>query len=493
MSNLVILPILIPLLAGTILLFFPKQLQLQKWISVFALSLTTISSIVLVQTVFNNGIQTLELGGWKPPFGIVLVADMFSALLVLTGIVVSFTCVLFAFKSIGEDREKHYFYAFTQFLITGVMGAFLTGDLFNLFVFFEVFLMASYALIVIGGTKIQLRESLKYVLINVISSALFVIAVAYIYAVLGTLNIADLGARVAEYGQTPLLTVIAILFLVVFGLKGGLFPLYFWLPGSYKAPPYAVTALFGALLTKVGVYAIFRMFSVIFPHEPQITHQIIAVLAGITILIGAIGAVAYWDVKQIIIYNIITAIGVIVFGVVIATETGYAGAIYYLVHDMVIKGALFLLAGAMFTITGTNKIKEMGGLIKRHPLLGWMFFLAALALAGIPPLSGFVGKVLLTQAGLSEGHYWFVAVMLLSSLLVLYSVMKIFLNCFFREEVLTEKEEKGSIKGLVYPSVILIAISVFLGLGAEVVTPYILQAAETLADPTAYIQAVLKE
>lgn len=493
MSNLVILPILIPLLAGTILLFFPRQLQLQKWISVFALSLTTISSIVLVQTVFNNGIQTLELGGWKPPFGIVLVADMFSALLVLTGIVVSFTCILFAFKSIGEDREKHYFYAFTQFLITGVMGAFLTGDLFNLFVFFEVFLMASYALIVIGGTKIQLRESLKYVLINVISSALFVIAVAYIYAVLGTLNIADLGARVAEYGQTPLLTVIAILFLVVFGLKGGLFPLYFWLPGSYKAPPYAVTALFGALLTKVGVYAIFRMFSVIFPHEPQITHQIIAVLAGITILIGAIGAVAYWDVKQIIIYNIITAIGVIVFGVVIATETGYAGAVYYLVHDMVIKGALFLLAGAMFTITGTNKIKEMGGLIKRHPLLGWMFFLAALALAGIPPLSGFVGKVLLTQAGLSEGHYWFVAVMLLSSLLVLYSVMKIFLNCFFREEVLTEKEEKGSIKGLVYPSVILIAISVFLGVGAEVVTPYIMQAAETLADPTAYIQAVLKE
>ncbi|AST93087.1 Na+/H+ antiporter subunit D [Sutcliffiella cohnii] len=493
MSNLVILPILIPLLAGTILLFFPRQLHFQKWISVIALSLTTISSIVLVQTVFNNGIQTLELGGWKPPFGIVLVADMFSALLVLTGIVVSFTCILFAFKSIGEDREKHYFYAFAQFLITGVMGAFLTGDLFNLFVFFEVFLMASYALIVIGGTKIQLRETLKYVLINVISSALFVISVAYIYAVLGTLNMADLGARVAEYGQTPLLTVIAILFLVVFGLKGGIFPLYFWLPGAYKAPPYAVTALFGALLTKVGVYAIFRMFSVIFTHEPQITHQIIAVLAGITILIGAIGAVAYSDVKQIIIYNIVTAIGVIVFGVVIATEIGYAGAIYYLVHDMVIKGALFLLAGAMFTITGTNKIKEMGGLIKRHPLLGWMFFLAALALAGIPPLSGFVGKVLLTQAGLSEGHYWFVAVMLLSSLLVLYSVMKIFLNCFFREEVLTEKEEKGSIKGLVYPSVILIAISVFLGVGAEVVTPYIMQAAETLADPTAYIQAVLKE
>ncbi|WP_078379230.1 Na+/H+ antiporter subunit D [Sutcliffiella halmapala] len=493
MNNLVILPILIPLITGTLLLLFPKKLKLQKVISVIALSLTTIASFVLVQTVFTNGIQTLEVGSWRPPFGIVLVADMFSSLLVLTGVIVSFTCVLFAFRSIGKERENYFYYAFTQFLITGVMGAFLTGDIFNLFVFFEVMLISSYALIVIGGTRIQLRESLKYLLVNIISSALFVIALAYLYGVIGTLNMADISSRVAESGQTGLLTVIAILFLIVFGLKGGIFPLYFWLPGSYQAPPYPITALFGALLTKVGVYAIFRIFTLIFYHEPEITHLIIAVLAGITILVGAIGAMAYWDVKKILIYNIVTAIGVIIYGLAMATETGYAGAIYYLIHDMVIKGALFLLAGAMFVVTGTDKIKQMGGMIKRHPLLGWLFFTASLALAGIPPLSGFVGKVMLVDGGLSGGHYVFVAIMLLSSLLVLLSVMKIFMNCFFKEEVLSEAEEKGSTKGLIYPSVILIAISAFLGLGAEFVYPYVWQAAETLMDPSIYIQAVLKE
>ncbi|WP_096156832.1 MULTISPECIES: Na+/H+ antiporter subunit D [Bacillus] len=493
MNNLVILPILIPFITASILLFIPRKIQLQKWISVVSLSLATIASFILVQSVYENGVQTLELGSWEPPYGIVLVADMFAALLVLTGLIVSFACVLFAFRGVGEEREKYYYYAFSQFLITGVMGAFLTGDLFNLFVFFEVMLISSYVLIVIGGTQIQMRESLKYILINIVSSGLFVIALAYLYGVVGTLNIADVSAKVAESGQTGILTVIAVLFLIVFGLKGGIFPLYLWLPGSYQAPPYAITALFAALLTKVGVYAIIRTFSIIFYHEPQITHMIIGVLAIITILIGAIGAIAYWDVKKILIYNIVTAVGVIVFGVAIATEIGYAGSIFYLVHDMVIKGALFLLAGALFAITGTDKIKEMGGVIKRHPLLGWMFFTATLALAGIPPLSGFVGKVLLTQAGLAGGHYVFVGVMLFSSLLVLYSVMKIFMNCFFREEVLTEKEEKGSTKGLLYPSVILIAVSAFIGLGAETITPYIMQAAETLMDPSIYIQAVLKE
>ncbi|NLP51036.1 Na+/H+ antiporter subunit D [Bacillus sp. RO1] len=493
MNNLVILPILIPLITATLLLLIPKKVKLQKVISVISLTATTIAAMVLVHNVYMNGIQTLEIGSWRPPFGIVLVADMFAALLVLTGVIVSFTCVLFSFRNIGKDRENFFFYAFTQFLITGVMGAFLTGDLFNLFVFFEVMLMSSYALIVLGGTKIQLRESIKYLLVNIISSALFVIALAYLYGLVGTLNMADVSDKIAQSGQTDIVTIVAILFLIVFGLKGGIFPLYFWLPGSYQAPPYAITAIFGALLTKVGVYSIYRIFTLIFYHEPQITHQIIAALAIITILIGAIGAIAYWDVKKILIYNIVTAVGVIIYGISIATETGYAGGIYYLVHDMVIKGALFLLAGAMFTITGTDNIKKMGGLIKRHPLLGWMFFTACLALAGIPPLSGFVGKILLAQGGLEQEHYIFVAVMLFSSLLVLYSVMKIFMNCFFREEVLSPKEEKGTTKGLVYPSVILIALSAFLGLGAEFVYPYVFEAAETLMDPSIYIQAVLKE
>ncbi len=493
MNNLVILPLIIPLITGIILMFLKDHVRLQKTVSVISFLITIGLSAALVQTVYKKGIQMHELGDWPAPFGIVLVADLFSSLLVFTASIVSFCCVLFAFRSIGKEREKFFFYAFVQFLVTGVIGAFLTGDIFNLFVFFEVMLMSSYVLIVLGGTKIQLRESIKYILVNIISSALFVIAVGYLYSVTGTLNMADLSVRISEVNQPGILTVIAILFLIVFGLKGAIFPLYFWLPGSYEAPPASVTALFGALLTKVGVYSIFRTFTLLFYHDQSFTHTIIGYMALLTIIIGAVGAIAYWDIKKILIYNIIIAVGVILYGVTLATPEGLTGAIYYLLHDMVIKGALFLLAGAMIVITGTSKIKEMGGLIKRHPLLGWMFFLAVIALAGIPPLSGFVGKLLLLQSGLETENYTFVAVLLISSLLVLYSVMKIFINCFWREPRLSAEQEKGSTKGLLYPPFMLLILSIFMGVGAEWIYPYVAEAAQTLSDPSIYIHSVLKE
>ncbi|MGO4887271.1 Na+/H+ antiporter subunit D [Anaerobacillus sp. MEB173] len=493
MNNLVILPILIPLIAGVLLIFFNRQIALQKWISAIASFVLIGIGISLVNQVSTLGIQTLELGSWKPPFGIVLVADMFAALLVLTTSIVSLACLFFSFRSIGKDREKHYFYPFYQFLITGVIGAFLTGDLFNLFVFFEVMLIASYALIVLGGTKIQLRESIKYILVNIVSSVLFIVAVAYLYAITGTLNMADLSVRVAEAGQGPQLTVVAILFLIVFGLKGAIFPLFFWLPGSYSAPPAVITAIFGGLLTKVGIYAIFRTFTLIFYHDTGVTHQLIVVLAAFTMILGVIGSLASWNVKTILVYTIVYGVGFVVFAVGILSTTAIAGAIYYLIHDMIIKALLFLLAGAMITVAGTSNLKEMGGLIKNHPLLGWMFFVAALALAGVPPLSGFIGKLLITQGGLEGGFYWVVAIGLLSSLLVLYSVMKIFMNGFWREQKLSKDEEKGTTKGLLYPCAFLLMISIALGLGAEWLYPYVWQAAETLMDPSTYIQAVLKE
>ncbi|WP_243387682.1 Na+/H+ antiporter subunit D [Bacillus kexueae] len=493
MNNFIILPILLPLLTGIILVFFQKRIAVQKWISSLASLISIVIAVTLVQRVYTNGIQTLEVGSWKPPFGIVLVADMYASLLVLTTNVIVFACLLFAFRSIGIDREKFFFYPAVMFLLTGVTGAFMTGDIFNLFVFFEVMLMASYFLIVHGNTKIQLRESIKYILVNVISSALFVIAVAFLYAVTGTLNMADLSVRVAEAGQTSIMTVISVLFLIVFGLKGAIFPLYFWLPGSYQAPPSAITALFGALLTKVGVYSITRVFTLIFVHEVGFTHEIIAWLATLTIIFGVIGAIAYLDIRKIIIYNIITAVGVILFGVAMFNEAGIEGSVYYLIHDMLIKGALFLLVGAIIVITGTSNLKNMGGLIKNHPFLGWMFFVAAAALAGVPPLSGFIGKLKIIEAGFQNGDYVMAMIVLLSSLLVLYSVMKIFMNGFWGEQVLSREEEKGSTKGLLMPIALLIALSVLYGFGIEIVSPYVVQAAETLLDPSIYIEAVLKE
>jgi len=496
MNNLLILPLLIPLLTGILLIFFRERITVQKWMSVISLGSTLVFSLYLVHMVSVEGIQTLRLGGWEPPFGIIFVLDMFSALLVSTTAIVSLCCVLFAFRSIGVDREYFYFYPFMLFLVTGVNGSFLTGDIFNLFVCFEVMLISSYALIVLGGTKRQLRESIKYVLINIISSALFVIAVAYLYAITGTLNMADLSLIVTEImsqaspSQQGLVTVVAILFLIVFGLKAGLF-LYFWLPGSYSAPPTAIAAIFGGLLTKVGVYAIIRTFSLIFYQQPEITHLLISWLAGLTMIIGTIGLLAHMEIRKILAYNVVAAVGFILFGFSIFTTTAIEGAIFYLIHDMIIKAALFLLGGAIIAISGTSKLKEMGGLIKNHPRLGWMFFIVAISLAGVPPLSGFIGKLLIVQGGLDAGFYWLTGISLVSSLFILFSVMKVFMNVFWGETKLSLEEEKGTFKGLAIPCAILILLSIGIGLGAEwLYGSYITDAAKTIMDPALYIEAV---
>jgi multicomponent Na+:H+ antiporter subunit D len=475
MNNLVVLPIVLPMLTGIILIFFRKQIVIQRWISILSLLTVTALAAKIVHVVNTQGIQTLHVSGWVPPFGIVLVADMFASLLVLTTMIVSIGCLWFAFRSIGEGREHHFFYPVFQFLLTGVCGSFLTGDIFNLFVFFEVMLISSYVLIVLGSARRQLRETIKYLLV-----------------VTGTLNMADLSVRIAEAGQGGILNVIALMFLIVFSLKAGLF-LYFWLPGAYAAPPTAIAAVFAGLLTKVGIYAIFRTFTLIFYHEPQVSQQMIAWMAALTMILGVIGAIAYADVRKILAYNVVAAVGFITFGLAAFTESSIQGAIFYLLHDMIIKALLFLLGGTMIAIAGTSHLTKMGGLIKHHPVLGWMFFTAAIALAGVPPLSGFIGKLLIIQGGFSAELYWMVGISLLSSLLILYSVMKVFINGFWGEVKLEPAQEKATDKGLLTPCALLLALSFALGLGAEFVYPYIEIAAETLIDPSIYIQAVLKE
>jgi multicomponent Na+:H+ antiporter subunit D len=495
MTNLIILPILIPLFTGGILIFLNKRITAQRVVATISSIGTIIAAWLIVQKVRIDGIQSLNVSSWDAPFGITLVSDMFSALLVLTTSIISFVCLIYSFKSIGEEREKYYFYAVFNFLLVGINGAFTTGDIFNLFVFFEVMLMSSYVLLVLGGTKIQLRESIKYLLVNVISSALFVIAVAYLYSVVGTLNMAHISARINEIsvnGMPGILTVIAVLFLIVFGLKGAIFPLYFWMPGSYYAPPAPVLALFGALLTKVGVYSITRTYTLFFYHDMD-TFGLLSILAILSIVFGVIGAIAYWDIKNIIIYNIIVAAGVILYGISVLNTASITGAVYYLMHDMLIKAALFLLVGVVISITGTSNLRNISGLINRFPGLGWTFFIAALALAGIPPLSGFVGKLLIVQGGFEGESFLGAFITLMSSLLVLFSVMKIFINGFWGKDRTYVGEEKAPVKQLLIAPVMLVVISALYGIGSESILPYISQAADTLLDPNIYINAVLKE
>ncbi|QOT11690.1 Na+/H+ antiporter subunit D [Paenibacillus sp. JNUCC32] len=493
MNNVIVLPLLIPLVTAVMLIFCSKYVRAQRWISAVSILINLLCALFIVNQVSNEGIQTLHMGGWQPPYGIVFVADMLAALLVLTTLIVAGACLFYAFRSIGEEREKHYFYPFFQFLLAGVIGSFLTGDLFNLFVCFEVMLIASYALIVLGGTKRQLRETLKYMLINIISSTLFVAAVAYLYGTVGTLNMAHLSLRVAEVQQDGILSVIGLLFLIVFALKAGLF-LFFWLPGSYSAPPAAVTALFGALLTKVGLYAIIRTFTLIFHHDTGNIHAVIGWMAAATLVLGSLGAVAYKDLGRILNYNIIISVGFIAFGVAVASSDSLNGAVFYLMHDMIAKALLFILGGIIMASAGASKLSEMGGLMKRHPLVGWMFFIVALALVGIPPLSGFLGKVLIVRGGLSEGHYALTGLALASSLAVLYSLIKVFMGAFWGEFPGPNESRPVRIHRTAYAGAIGLAIIVIvLGVGSEWVYSYTSQASAVLSDPSLYIHAVLKE
>jgi multicomponent Na+:H+ antiporter subunit D len=363
-----------------------------------------------------------------------------------------------------------------------------------LFVFFEVFLMSSYVLIVLGGRGVQLRESIKYLLVNIIASALFVMSVALLYGVTGTLNLADLAMKIPLVDNPDVITVIGVLFVIVFGMKGALVPLHYWLPGAYVVAPTPILAMFGALLTKVGVYSILRTYTLLFDGNGEFLQTFLMVLAVLTIFIGMTGAIAYNDVKLIIIYNIMIAVGVILYGISVNTQTSLEGSLYYLIHDMIIKAVLFMLVGMMIGITKSGQLRDMGGLITRFPLFGWTFFVAALSLAGIPPLSGFFGKLLIVSGGMDEGELFGPLLVLLSSLFVLYSVMKIFLNGFWGE---AKREYDGPLvpytKRLIVPVFLLLIIAVAYGFGAEAIHPYITQAIEPLVNPEIYIDAVIKE
>ncbi|MFF2889217.1 Na+/H+ antiporter subunit D [Paenibacillus sp. NPDC057967] len=496
MNNTLVLPLIIPLLTAVILVFLKGRIAIQRWISgISGLVNIAVAAYILYQ-VKTDGIQTLYMSGWVPPYGIIFVADMLAALLVLTTAIIGLFCLLYSFRSIGEERERHFYYPLFQFLLVGVTGSFLTGDIFNLFVCFEVMLISSYALIVHGGTKLQLRESLKYMLVNIISSALFVAAVAYLYGVTGALNMADLSVRVAEAGQGGILNVIAVLFMIVFALKAGLF-LFFWLPGSYGAPPAAIRTIFAALLTKVGLYALLRTFTLIFYHDPSVTHSWIGWMAGATMVLGAIGAMAYKDIPRILNYNVVISVGFIAFGLVSANRDALDGAVFYLIHDMIGKALLFLLGGMIIAAAGTKQLAEMGGLIKRHPYLGWMFFVTALAIAGIPPFSGFAGKMMIIRGGFAAEHYLLAALSVASSFVVLYSLIRIFMAAFWGEErtvsVETTPGMASDYRIKLLSGAGLFVLVIAMGLGAEWVFGFVSEAGQTLVQPAIYIDAVLKE
>ena len=485
----IFLPILVPLGAGILALFFQRSIAVQKWISGIAVWGIAIFSALLLYEIRHAGIQVSQAGNWPAPFGITLAVDLLGGIMLTITTVTAAASLMYAFRTIGEERERYFFYPMYLFILAGINGSFLTGDLFNLFVMFEILLMASYVLVVLGGHPYQLQEGFKYIVINILGSTLFVIAVALLYGLTSTLNMADLAVKVPQLEEKGLVQIIALLFLFVFGLKAAIFPLFFWLPRSYHAAPTAVTALFGGVLTKVGIYAIFRVFTLIFRFEDSFIPSLLLWLAAITMVIGVLGAISQMDFKRLLAYHIISQIGYMLMGLAFFTPIGIAAGIFHIIHNMIVKTALFLVGGATEETTGTTRLKEMSGLLGLSPGLAYLFFLAGISLAGIPPFSGFFSKYMLILAGLDRGEAVVVGVSLVVSIMTLFSMMKIFRYVYWGDPGKTRILRRPGI--LVLPACMLVLFSVLMGVCAQVVYDYTFAAAASMLDPNEYIEAVL--
>jgi multicomponent Na+:H+ antiporter subunit D len=429
------LPVVLPLLGSGAALMLARWPRAQRTVSVVVLSAVVVVAALLLVEADRNGPQVVWLGGWVD-LGIALVADRLAALMLLVSAIVTLAVLLY---SIGQgitdnDREAPVSIYHPTFLtlVAGVSNAFLAGDLFNLFVSFEILLFASYVLLTLGGTAARVRAGTIYVVVNVVSSTLFLIAIATAYSALGTLNLAQIAARVPGIDAGVAL-VVQLLLLTTFAIKAAVFPLSLWLPDSYPTAPAPVTAVFAGLLTKVGVYAIIRTQTLLFPDSHLSGLLLWAAL--LTMVVGILGAIAQSDIKRLLSFTLVSHIGYMVFGVGLASEAGLSGAVFYVAHHITIQTALFLVVGLIEHLAGSSALLKLGGLATVYPLLGVLFFVPAMNLAGIPPLSGFLGKVGLLEAGVADGSWlaWLlVAGGTVTSLLTLYAVAKTWALAFWR-------------------------------------------------------------
>lgn len=496
MNSLVPLPLVIPLIAAALCVVTGRWLPIQRTISIIALTATTAISITLLIGADRDGPLVMQSGGWGAPLGITLIVDRLSGIMLTLGSVMLLAVLIYAIGQDGAERNHVGFQSTYMILAAGVGASFIVGDLFTLFVAFEMMLTASYVLLTIGGRRAQIRAGMTYVVISLIASTLFVIALGLLYAATGTINMADLSAKVADL-PSGVSAMFGVLLLAVFGIKAGLFPMFSWLPDAYPVAPGPVTAVFAGLLTKVGVYAIIRTQTLIIPPHSR-PQTLILVVAGLTMIIGILGAIAQDDVKRILSFNIVSHIGFMVMGLGLFSEASLAAAILYTAHHIVAKTALFLTGGLIEHVGGSSRLSSLGNMVRTAPVVAALFLIPALALCGIPPLSGFIPKLALIQAGFSQGQYTIVIVSLVASLLTLYSLMKIWIGAFWSPVVDPPQgipHQVGRLGGpplMIGPTVALVGVSIAIAVCAGPLYDLCRRAAAELIDPSSYIRAVLR-
>ncbi|MCM8550676.1 Na+/H+ antiporter subunit D [Streptomyces sp. STCH 565 A] len=438
MNALVPLPVLLPLcVTGLKLVIGPRLHRFQRFISLAVLGAVLVLSVLLMVAADRHGPLSVHLGDFAPPVGITLVADRLSGLMLTVSSAVTLLVLVYSLGQGMADRDDQapvgVFHPAYLILVAGVSCTFLAGDLVNLYVGFEIMLVASFVLLTIGGTATRIRAGSTYVIISLFSSVLFLVAIAMTYAVAGTVNFAQLAGRLQEV-PIGVRTLLEAMLLTVFAIKAAVFPLAAWLPDSYPTAPAPVTAVFAGLLTKVGVYSMLRTQTLLFPGHRLGDLLMLAALASMAV--GILGAVAQTDLKRVLSFTLISHIGYMVFGIGLAGRGSISGAIVYVAHHITVQTTLFLVAGLIERRDGTTELTRLGGLAKSAPLLAVLFFVPAMNLAGIPPLSGFIGKLGLMRAGVDAGGGWawaLVAGSAATSLLTLYVMAKVWNLAFWRD------------------------------------------------------------
>lgn len=490
--NLILSPIWVPLFFAIVSILCWRSRRMQTGLALVGTSTLLVISFLILQRVWAEGTQVAQLGSWPAPFGITVVADLLAAIMVVLTGLMGLAVTVYSIATIDRERVSFGYYPLLQVLLMGVCGAFLTGDIFNLYVWFEVLLIASFILLALGGERAQMEGAIKYVTLNLLSSALFLTAVGLLYGATGTLNLADLSVALSRDVSKGLSLSLAMLFLIAFGIKAAVFPLFFWLPASYHTPPVAVSAIFAGLLTKVGVYALIRVFTLLFLQNVNYTHTILLIVSGLTMLTGVLGAAAQNQWRRILSFHIISQIGYMLMGLALYSPLALAGSIFYLLHHIIVKTNLFLVSGIAERVMGSGELKKMGGLFRLYPWLGLLFLIPALSLAGIPPLSGFFAKFILIKAGLQEGQYAIVLTALAVGLLTLFSMTKIWSEAFWKETPSAGNPQLVSIpRTMVLPILTLALLTLAIGFGAEGVFNLSKRAADELLSPHRYIEAVL--
>jgi multicomponent Na+:H+ antiporter subunit D len=529
---LVPLPVLLPLFAvGIKFLLGPRRLRVQTFISMAVLLADTVISSILLVEADRHGPIVVQIGSFPAPLGISLVVDRFSGLMLAVSSIVTLCVLVYSLSQRSADENEDeagaplaVFYPTYLVLAAGIADSFLAGDLFNLYVGFEVMLTASYVLMTIGGTDARIRHGAVYIMVGAASSLLFVAAIAVAYAACGTVNLADLAVRLGQVAPAARLAV-QVLLITVFAVKAAVFPLSAWLPDSYPTAPAPVTAVFAGLLTKVGVYSLIRTQTLLFPHDRQA--PLLYTVAALSMIIGILGAVAQADLKRLLSFTLVSHVGFLVLGLAIGSVRALSGALFYAITHITVQTSLFLVTGLIERREGTADFGRLAGLARLAPVLGLLFFIPAMNLAGIPPLSGFVAKLALLQAAAADGGvgaYILVAAMLATSLLTLYAMTKVWARAFWRApgEGLGKARERqivlpgsstvavirstvGPARGIggrristseSYPvgmlgaTIALILLSLAYTVWAGPIAAFTERAAEQLLDPNSYINAV---